>query len=100
MDKDLVDPKATREEVYEAIDSERLYQADLSQDPAICGTIPKSLGCYLTMMQGYMQRTFETWISTPGNEQTLHFIRKIAGIAVKAMEQHGAPHRTEAYVRK
>lgn len=93
MERDLVNPKCTRKEVYEAIDSERDYQAEFSKDTEKCQILQKSVGCYLTMMQGYMGRTFETWISTGGVEPTLHFIRKIAGIAVKCMEQHGAPKR-------
>jgi len=95
QDKDLVDPKVTRNDVYKAIDTERDYQAQvISTDPSICKVIPKSVGDYLTMMQGYMNRTFETWVSTAGNEPTLHFIRKVAAIAVKCMEQHGAPSRS------
>lgn len=94
MDRDIIEPKESRSNVYAAIDSERDYQANvIAEDKSICGTIPKSLGDYIVMLQAYMNRTHETWVSTPGNEATLHFIRKIAGIAVKCMEQHGAPTR-------
>lgn len=94
MDKDLTDPKATRSEVYDAIDTERVYQSEVvSGDPMRCMLVPKSVGDYVTMLTAYISRTQQTWCDTPGNEQTLHFIRKIAGIAVKCMEQHGAPER-------
>lgn len=96
MDKDLTNPKATRNEVYDAVDTERIYQSNvISQDPNRCMLIPKSVGDYIVMLSAYINRTQQTWCDTPGNEQTLHFIRKIAGIAVKCMEQHGAFKREE-----
>ncbi len=94
MDRDIINPKATREQVFNAISTERKYQAQIiASDKEICGTIPKSLGDYLVMLNSYMNKTLEVWTNTPGNEASLHMIRKIAGIAVKCMEQHGAPFR-------
>jgi hypothetical protein len=94
MDRDVVNPKATREQVFDAISSEREYQAQvIAPDANICGTIPKSVGDYLTMLSSYMNKTLDVWTNTPGNVASLHMVRKIAGIAVKCMEQHGAPFR-------
>lgn len=99
MDRDIVNPKCPRSTVYHAIDTEREYQIKVAdglgigafQDVAV--VIPKSVGDYMIMMEAYMNKARETWISTQGIEPTLHIIRKIAGIAVKCMEQHGAPVR-------
>lgn len=94
QDIDLIEPKMPREEVYKAVDTERDYQAQvISMDKSICGTIPKSVGDYLTMLTAYINRTNETWVSTPGSAASLHMVRKIAAVAVKCMEQHGAPFR-------
>lgn len=99
MERDIINPKETRENVYKAIDSERTYQAWVADGKGtgkfqeVAKVIPKSVGDYMIMMQGYMNIATDTWISTQGIEPTLHIIRKIAGIAVKCMEQHGAPLR-------
>jgi hypothetical protein len=98
-DRDLVDPVATFDEVVAAILSERHYQAKVADGQGTgafrerAAIVPKSVGDYMVMLQAYMNTAYGTWISTPGNEHTLHVIRKIAGIAAKCMEQHGAPKR-------
>ena len=65
---------------------------------------PVSLGDYLTMLQAYLHKTIEMWVSTSSNEPILYMIRRMADIAVEAMEQHGAPHRdineTPSYKQK
>jgi hypothetical protein len=80
-----------REEVYKAIDSERDYQDVLSSDRT--DGLPRSVGDYITMLQYYQHQLVEEWTMNPGNEQSLHVMRKIAGIAVHCMEDHGAPLR-------
>jgi len=82
-----------REKVYEIIDSERAYQDKL---PKIRTDGRKhTVGEFLIMMQHYMNRAVEHWTLTPSDAMALDDIRKIAGICVKCMEEHGANPRQE-----
>jgi hypothetical protein len=82
---------ATRPQVYDAIDTERAYQDALP--PTRTDGVPRSVGDYVTMMQHYQAKLVAAWTENAGDEQALHVMRKIAGIAVHCMEDHGAPHR-------
>jgi hypothetical protein len=82
----------TREEVYAAIDSERAYQDGLwPVDP----NNPRLLiGEFLVLLDVYLRKAQEEWVVESKPEvNSLNTVRKIAGIAVNCMEQHGAPHR-------
>lgn len=81
-----------RDFVYAAIDSERDYQDALSYERTD-GSI-KSVGDYLTMLRHYLDEANHEWVMNPGDEPALHSIRKVAAIAVRCMEEHGAPNRT------
>ena len=85
--------KATRQEVFRAIDSERDYQDAqcLARYPTYRGN--HEVGAFLTMFRSYLLRAEEAWTSNDGDAQALEVIRKLAGIAVNCMEQHGAPQR-------
>lgn len=86
--------RAKRSEVYAAIDSERDYQDDMQVGPdGRTDGRQKSVGDYLTLVRVYSQKADEAYSGSPGDEAALHVIRKIAGIAVQAMEVHGAPRR-------
>lgn len=80
-----------RQEVYDAIDSERAYQEALQKNTARSDGKQRSVGDYLTMLRRYMQQADERWCDNPGDDQALDTVRKIAGIAVHCMEDHGAP---------
>jgi len=87
-----------RERVYLAIDSERSYQDKLKEDRTSNPTdgtrsIDHTVGDFVTMMQYYQNELVGAWTENPGDENALHVMRKIAGIAVNCMEQHGAPLR-------
>jgi hypothetical protein len=82
----------TREEVYTLIDGERDYQDRLP--PSRTDGSAKSVGDYLTMLRYYLTQAEAKWTSSSGNLGALDNIRKIAGITVKCMEDHGAPERT------
>lgn len=86
-----------RTEVYTAIDSERAYQDDLWRDPAHREhTNPLSIGEFLLLIEEYTMKARKDWSEESKPEfNALHGIRKIAGIAVNCMEQHGAPQRKE-----
>lgn len=45
-------------------------------------------------MDEYVSRARSEWSMEKAPEmRTMEFVRKVAGIAVNCMEQHGAPHR-------
>jgi hypothetical protein len=88
--------KIGREDVYIAIDTERAYQDSLGADRCAFeqGRMRNhSVGDHLVMLNEYVRRALEAWVNNPGDEQALHVIRKVAGIAVRCMERHGAPMR-------
>jgi aminoglycoside N3'-acetyltransferase len=72
----------SREEVYNAIDTERAYQERAYPEAP-------TIGQALEQIEKFHERAWGT------NEKRLDNIRKIAGIAVRAMENHGAPHRID-----
>ncbi len=83
--------KCSRQEVYAAIDGERDYQNFLSE--LRTDGRDKSVGEYITMMQYYQAQLVAAWTENPGDETALKVMRKMAGIAVRCMEEHGAPPR-------
>ena len=90
--------RINREHVYAAIDSERDYQDHLKKDRTSNPTdgtrsIDHTVGDFVTMMQHYQTQLVKAWTANPGDQEALNVIRKIGGIAVNCMEQHGAPHR-------
>ena len=79
---------ATRQEVYEAINTERDYQDNLWMQTPEHRT---SVGEAILLLEEYTNRARIEWTREPAPEgRTLHVIRKIAGIAVRCMEQHRA----------
>ncbi len=88
---------ATRQEVYEAIDTERDYQDRvIAKDPSrhdAAVDANHSVGAYLTMLDTYLRRAQDAWTDNAGHDKALEVVRKIAGIAVHCMEDHGAPKR-------
>lgn len=85
-----------RSEVYALIDGERAYQAKVEADPTRCTAreCPHSKGEYLVMLKVYVDRALEKWVSVDDDDPEITgIVRKIAGIAVHCMEDHGAPPR-------
>jgi hypothetical protein len=88
--------KISRQAVYAAIDGERDYQDQFVEtDPTRHdSSLPAhSTGDYIVMLTTYIREAQEAWTRNAGDDQALHSIRKIAGIAVHCMEDHGAPER-------
>jgi len=83
--------KSTRNEVYLVIDGERDYQDKLP--PTRTDGQPHTVGNYITMLGYYHSKLQEAWALNSGDQQALDVMRKIAGIAVHCMEDHGAIHR-------
>lgn len=74
-----------------AVDLERNYQDSLGADRT--DFAPRKVTGYLTMFKTYLDRAINGWTENAGNEVALDNIRKLAGIAVHCLEDHGAPLR-------
>jgi len=93
----------TRKEVYEAIDSERNYQNEMWGDSLSNERAPdpakdesggdRSLDEFTLYISGYTNDLVNMASHFTGAEEQLAIIRKIAGLSVACMEQHGAPKR-------
>jgi hypothetical protein len=86
-----------RQSVYKAVDSERDYQ-DSFVLPERQYYRTHTLGEFILMLNQYAKQAQEKWTHhTDSTEDefppSLHEVRKIAAIAVRCMEQHGAPLR-------
>lgn len=86
----------SRDDVYDAIDSERAYQEKLAEVRGWQESqrVPaQSVGDFLTLLSTYTRRAQDDWTDHCGHQEALHQVRKIAAIAVRCMEEHGAPCR-------
>lgn len=82
----------TRQEVFAAIDGERAYQDGQWPENAPSDPRPLSIGEYILLIEEYCAKARLEWSRARRPEiEALHQIRKIAGIAVRCMENHGAP---------
>lgn len=87
---------ATRKEVFEAINTEREFQDTHWQQPGDPNGGPNQLtiGECILLIEEYASKARAEWRGEPKPEtRTLEIVRKIAGVAVNCMEQHGAPKR-------
>lgn len=86
---------ATRQEVYAAIDSERDYQMNLSRKGIPTqmskGETPHAMAQVSVIRK--IIRDFEDAYYNNSGYPDMNFMRKIAGVAVRSMEAHGAPKR-------
>ena len=87
----------SREEVYQAIDTEREYQDriwgdTLSDDRPGDGS--RSIDEFALYINGYAHVLMHTASHTGDPMSKLAVIRKITALGVACMEQHGAPRRT------
>ena len=74
-----------------AVDLERAYQDQLGSDRT--DFAPRKVTGYLVMFKTYLDRAINGWTENAGNVQALDNVRKLAGIAVHCLEDHGAPTR-------
>lgn len=77
---------ASRNVVYDIIDGERDYQ-DETWPAADKGLTP---GEYLILFEEYVAKARSRWVKDHGDVALRNEFRKLAGIAVRGMEQHGA----------
>jgi hypothetical protein len=85
--------KHTRESVYKLIDGERAYQEEMWDNMDVHAN-ELSVGDFILLVEEYAARARKEWSGHKYPEQpALEHMRKIAGIAVRCMETHGAPPR-------
>lgn len=80
----------SRTQVHQAINGERDYQDGIS-------SLRLTIGEELLLLEEYIARARKRWTGefVQPEIQTLGVIRKVAGIAVRCMEHHGAPERNK-----
>lgn len=83
--------KAAQFQVFEAISDERYYQDNLPETRTDYSD--HTVGDYITMLHYYMGQLDEAWTMNAGDTAALDVMRKIAGIAVHCMEDHGIVER-------
>jgi len=95
----------TRNEVYDAVDSERDYQDAFQGNakphtnrvfptPEVAGsTPPMQTGGFLLCMEKCLHDAREAWYKPDGGEACLPFVRKVTALGVAMMEHYGAPQR-------
>lgn len=81
------DGPLSQKRVFNIIDTERQYQDQLGMDRT--DGRHHTVSGYVIMFQHYLAKAYEQWIIHPGDEYAIDVIRKLAGIAVSAMEKHG-----------
>jgi hypothetical protein len=96
--RDVATHVTTRVEAYKAIDSERDYQ-DSFVLPGREYYQTHTLGEFVLMINQYASQAMQSWTHHKDGDSpdefppSLHEVRKIAALAVRCMEQHGAPRR-------
>lgn len=81
-----------RRRVYEAVDSERLFQ------DSKWGTIsqhPHEVGGWITLMRKLLHDAEEAWSESAGDRGALAEIRKVIAVGVACCEQHGVESRSK-----
>jgi hypothetical protein len=88
--------KTPRANVYSAIDTERDYQDRIWKDQNNPNNPnPLTIGEFILLLEEYTTQARQAWSKEQKPElKALDTVRKIAGIAVNCMENHGAPLRT------
>lgn len=87
--------RATREQVYQAIDSERAYQ-EVRWGGFRSGGKHEEITCWLVYMKDYVEEALHIMAREPDEQavpKALDITRKVATLGVAAMEQLGAPRR-------
>jgi uncharacterized protein CbrC (UPF0167 family) len=95
IERQVATKRTARADVYAAIDTERDFQDSFIADKEYY--ITHTLGEFILMLNQYAAQAQEKWTHHSDKEDgfpaSLHEVRKIAALAVRCMEQHGAPRR-------
>ena len=78
--------------VIDAINGELKYQTTLPEQGR-SDNIDHGVEGRLLTLDVYTRKAIEAWVSNPGTDKALHGLRKVAAIAIRALEQYGCPRR-------
>jgi len=82
------------EAVISAINEELTYQSTLSRSGR-ADTLEHGVEGQLVTLQVYTQKAMEAWVMNAGDNAALDNLRKVAAIAIRALEQYGCPRRVK-----
>lgn len=87
-----------RDLVYDALDSERVYQDRVWAENAgnVPGATVRTVAEEGFMLQAYAEKARDAWLVAPRHTEvavTTDILRKCGAIVVRALENHGAPKR-------
>lgn len=85
----------TRNDVYNAINSERDYQDAKWGGPSHDAT--KSVAHFLTYMRHFMAKADSAMTTEIGEAAALEEMRKVVALGVACFEQHGCPKRKRPF---
>lgn len=83
-----------RGKVFGVITGERMYQ-DAQQENGRFEKVVHTVGEELLLMKRYLDKAIAKYADNFGDAPALHGIRKVAALAVRCMENHGALPREE-----
>ena len=78
--------------VIEAINEELLYQSNL-EGSGRADAVDHGVAGQLVTLNVYTQEANVAWTKSAGDEKALDALRKVAAIAIRALEQYGCPRR-------
>lgn len=85
-------PITMSQPVIDAINEELAYQSTL-QGSGRADAREHGVEGQLVTLQVYTQEAMVAWTKSAGDEKALDALRKVAAIAVRALEQYGCPRR-------
>lgn len=85
-------PIALSQGVIEAINEELAYQSTL-QGSGRADAVEHGVAGQLVTLGVYVNEANVAWTKSAGDEKALDALRKVAAIAIRALEQYGCPRR-------
>lgn len=80
------------QEVIDAINGELAYQATL-QNTGRADTLDHGVEGQLVTLAVYAREAEVAWVKNANDKAALDALRKVAAIAIRALEQYGCPKR-------
>lgn len=82
---------ATKQQVLAALDNEMRYASQLPPDRRV--DEDHSVGDYLTFIATYLRLAQDALTKKPSDVYALHEVRKLGGLCLSCLMEHGAPER-------
>lgn len=79
-------------EVILALDEELAYISRL-QEMGRADAVDYGVPGQIVTLATYVRKAQDVWVNNAGELQSLHELRKVAAIAIRALLQHGCPRR-------